>query len=120
MLRLHRRMPPGPIPLPIIGNTHLLPDRKPWIYFEELSKSLGSPVITFWIGRSPTVWINDAWSASELLEKKAAIYASRPRMLVFAELTGMGQSSDPHAKTPGTNLVTMHYGDRWRVHRKIT
>ncbi|KAI7055034.1 cytochrome P450, partial [Hortaea werneckii] len=32
----------------------------------------------------------------------------------------MGQSSDPHAKTPGTNLVTMHYGDRWRVHRKIT
>ncbi|KAI6872120.1 cytochrome P450 [Hortaea werneckii] len=113
-------MPPGPIPLPIIGNTHLLPDRKPWIYFEELSKRLESPVITFWIGRSPTVWINDAWSASELLEKKAAIYASRPRMVVFAELTGMGQSSDTHAKTPGTNLVTMHYGDRWRVHRKIT
>ena len=64
--------PPGPIPLPIIGNTHLLPDRKPWIYFEELSKRLKSPVITFWIGRNPTVWINDAWSASELLEKKAA------------------------------------------------
>ena len=31
-------------------------------------------------------------------------------MLVFAELTGMGQS----------NLVTMFYGDRWRVHRKLT
>lgn len=106
--------------MPIIGNTHLLPKAKPWIYFEELSKSLKSPVITFWIGRSPTVWINDAWSASELLDKKAAIYASRPRMVVFAELTDMHQSADPNAKMPGNNLVTMFYGERWRVHRKIT
>ncbi|KAK5138478.1 hypothetical protein LTR08_000064 [Meristemomyces frigidus] len=120
ILRLHKRMPPGPLPLPIIGNTHLLPKTKPWLYFEELSKSINSPVITFWIGRNPTVWINDAWSASELLDKKAQIYASRPRMVVFAELTGMHQSSDANAKQPGTNLVTMYYGDRWRVHRKIT
>ena len=112
--------PPGPLPLPIIGNTHLLPTNKPWIYFEQLSKSINSPVITFWIGRNPTVWINDAWSASELLDKKAQIYSSRPRMVVFAELTGMHQSSDPNVKHPGTNLVTMYYGDRWRVHRKIT
>jgi cytochrome P450 len=55
-----------------------------------------------------------------MFDKKAAVYASRPRMVVFAELTGMGQSADPHAKDPGSNLVTMHYGDRWRVHRKIT
>jgi len=31
-------------------------------------------------------------------------------MLVFAELTGFGQE----------NLVNMYYGDRWRVHRKLT
>lgn len=108
------------MPLPIIGNTHLLPENKPWIYFEQLSKSLNSPVITFWIGRSPTVWLNDCWSASELFDKKAGVYSSRPRMVVFAELTGMGQSPDPHAKQPGSNLVTMHYGERWRVHRKVT
>ncbi|KAK3638741.1 hypothetical protein LTR56_012848 [Elasticomyces elasticus] len=120
MLRLHRKMPPGPMPLPIIGNTHLLPKVKPWYYFEQLSKQFDSPVITFWIGRNPTVWINDAQSASELLEKKAAVYSSRPRMVVFAELTDMQQSSDPNAKVPGTNLVTMYYGERWRVHRKLT
>lgn len=67
-------------------------------------------MITFWIGRNPTIWLNDAWSASELLDKRAALYASRPRMLVFAELSGIGQS----------NLVNMYYGDRWRVHRKLT
>src|SRR3569833_777015 len=46
--------------------------------------------------RNPTVWNNDAWCAHEIFEKKAQLYASRPRMVVFGEL-GTGQS----------NLVTM-------------
>ncbi|KAJ5937278.1 hypothetical protein N7454_004933 [Penicillium verhagenii] len=102
-------MPPGPFPLPLIGNTHLLPDNKPWIYFENLAKEYKSPMITFWTGRRPTIWICDAWAASEILDKRAAIYASRPRMVVFSEL-GAGQS----------NMVNMYYGDRWRLHRKLT
>jgi hypothetical protein len=51
MLYLRSRMPPGPFPLPIIGNTFSLPDNKPWIYFEQLSKKYNTPLITFWIGR---------------------------------------------------------------------
>lgn len=51
MLHLRSKMPPGPFPLPVIGNTHLLPDAKPWIYFEKLSKDYDTPLITFWIGR---------------------------------------------------------------------
>ncbi|KAK4447170.1 hypothetical protein QBC34DRAFT_132784 [Podospora aff. communis PSN243] len=113
MLYLRSRMPPGPFPLPIVGNTLSLPKNKPWILFEEISKKLNSPVITFWIGRNPTVWINDAWSAHEIFEKKAQIYTSRPRMVVFGEL-GSGQS----------NLVTMQIRnnaerDHWRIHRKL-
>jgi Cytochrome P450 len=102
MLNLHFKMPPGPWPLPIVGNTFLLPDKKPWFYFEELSKRYNAPIITFWIGRNPTVWLNDAWAASELLDKRAGIYSSRPRMVVFGEL-GSGD----------WNLVTMKYGERW-------
>ncbi|KAL1836797.1 hypothetical protein VTJ49DRAFT_4639 [Mycothermus thermophilus] len=113
MLYLRSRMPPGPFPLPIVGNTFSLPENKPWIYFEELSKKYKTPLITFWIGRNPTVWINDAWCAHEILEKKAQIYSSRPRMVVFGEL-GSGQSS----------LVTMRVRnqrerDHWRIHRKL-
>lgn len=51
MLHLRSKMPPGPVPLPIIGNTFSLPANKPWIYFEELSKKYKTPLITFWIGR---------------------------------------------------------------------
>jgi hypothetical protein len=51
MLYMRSRMPPGPFPWPIIGNTFSLPQNKPWIYFEELSKRYKVPLITFWIGR---------------------------------------------------------------------
>jgi hypothetical protein len=43
------------------------------------------------------------------MDKRAGIYCSRPRMVVFGEL-GTGQN----------NLVSMYYGPRWRVHRKLT
>ena len=109
MLYYHFKMPPGPIPLPLVGNTLLLPDVKPWIYFEELSHRYNSPIITFFIGRHPTIWLNDAWVTSELLDKRANIYSSRPHMIVFGDL-GTGD----------WNLVTMKYSQRWREHRKIT
>ncbi|KAF2005631.1 cytochrome P450 [Amniculicola lignicola CBS 123094] len=114
MLYLRSKMPPGPFPLPIVGNTYHLPDNKPWYYFEELSKKYRSPLVTVWIGRNPTVWINDAWTANELLDKRAGIYCSRPRMLVFAEL-GAGQSNL-------VNMITHTQAerDRFRVLRKIT
>ncbi|AEO55767.1 hypothetical protein MYCTH_2116457 [Thermothelomyces thermophilus ATCC 42464] len=113
MLYLRSKMPPGPFPWPIVGNTFTLPDTKPWLYFEELSKKYNTPLITFWIGRNPTIWINDAWCAHDILEKKAQIYTSRPRMVVFGEL-GSGQA----------NLVTMRIRnqqerDHWRIHRKL-
>ncbi|EJT98951.1 cytochrome P450 [Dacryopinax primogenitus] len=109
MYQLHKKMPPGPMPWPIIGNTYQLPDEKPWILFEELAKKYKTQVLTFWIGRNPTVWICDAWAASDLLDKRAGIYSSRPHMVVFGAL-GTGQN----------NLVTMTYGERWRLHRKLT
>lgn len=71
------------------------------------------PVLSLTKPSNPTVWLNDAWTAHEIFEKKAQVYASRPRMVVFGEL-GSGQSS----------LVTMQIRntaerDRWRVHRKL-
>ncbi|KAI1860771.1 hypothetical protein JX265_008319 [Neoarthrinium moseri] len=113
MLWLRSKMPPGPLPWPIVGNTFMLPENKPWIWFEELSKRYQAPLVTVWIGRNPTVWINDAWAASELFDKRAGIYSSRPRMVVFAEL-GAGQNNLVNMYT-----MTPEQRDRWRVHRKL-
>lgn len=51
MLWLRSKMPPGPLPWPIVGNTYSLPAEKPWVYFEELAQKHKTPVLTFWIGR---------------------------------------------------------------------
>lgn len=64
--------------------------------------------------RNPTVWINDAWAADELLVKRAGIYCSRPRMLIFAEL-GAGQWNMLNMYT-----ITKQQRERFRDHRKLT
>jgi hypothetical protein len=62
MLYLRSKMPPGPFPLPIVGNTLSLPQNKPWLLFEELSKKYKTPVITFWVGRYVLPCRDDAGS----------------------------------------------------------
>lgn len=110
ILRQRQTLPPGPFPLPIVGNVLQLPKRKPWIAFEQWSFYYNDPLITVWIGRIPYIMVNDAWTASELMEKRAAIYSSRPRHIVLGDLLGNGEN----------NQVLLEYGEMWRIHRKLT
>jgi hypothetical protein len=110
VLRLRRKLPPGPFPLPLFGNFFQIPKLKPWIAFEQWAKHYNDPLTTVWIGRSPSIICNDAWVASDLMEKRASIYSSRPRIIVMGDM--MNQTE--------TNQVCQVYGDTWRVHRKLT
>lgn len=111
VLNLRRRMPPGPFPLPLFGNYFSIPGERPWLKFEEWSaKTYKSPLITIWNGTAPTILCNDAWSISDLLDKRASIYSSRPRCVLMGDCTG--------ATT--TNQILQPYGDRWRLHRRLT
>ena len=110
MLRKRRTLPPGPFPLPIIGNVMALPKEKCWISFEEWSKVYNSPILTIWVGRVPYIVVNDAWTASDLLDKRSNIYSSRPKFVVLGDML---MNTD-------TNPVMQVYGDRWRIHRKLT
>lgn len=101
------RMPPGPTPLPFLGNKFQLPKSKPWIHFQEWAKVYG-PIFTIWIGRKPTIVISDPNIAVDLMEKRSTKYSSRPRMVAMGEILWDGAS-----------ILVQPYGKEWSMRRKL-
>ncbi|ORY18118.1 cytochrome P450 [Clohesyomyces aquaticus] len=101
------RMPPGPTPLPFVGNKLQLPRSKPWIQFQQWSAIYG-PIFTIWIGRKPTVVVSDPVIAAELLEKRSSKYSSRPRMVAMGEILWDNAS-----------VLVQPYGKEWSIRRKL-
>lgn len=110
ILQRRRSMPPGPMPWPLVGNNLQLPKQKQWEKLAEWSRTYNSPIITYWEGCKPTICCNDAWTISELDDRRAAIYSSRPFKTVTGKLFGLYDM----------NQAGLPYGDRWRLHRRLT
>ena len=104
---LWKRMPPGPPPLPFIGNKREVPMQYPWIKFQEWSKKYG-PIFTIWFGRRPTVIISDPHVAVALMEKRSQKYSSRQRMVVMGEIYWDMAS-----------ILVQPYGKEWSIRRKL-
>jgi hypothetical protein len=109
MLRMRRKLPPGPFPFPLVGNHFQTPGYKPWITWEKWANYYGCNMLTIWIGRHPRIILNDAWVASDLLEKRSDIFSSRPRLVLMGDALNC----------TNTSQTTLKYGDRWRMHRKL-
>jgi hypothetical protein len=110
VLVLRRRLPPGPFPVPLFGNYFQTPAYKPWETWERWSKLYNNPLITIWNGHRPVIMCNDAWTISELMEKRASIYSSRPILVAAADIIN----------TTHFNQIALPYGDQWRNQRKLT
>lgn len=100
-LRTHRsQLPPGPKTL----KTGI---RKPWLWFQELSKQYGD-VVYLQMGPTPTIILGSAQAAWDLLERRGAKYSSRPRFIMGGELLSGGMRG-----------LMAPYGQFWRSWRKL-
>ncbi|KAL4923087.1 cytochrome P450 [Aspergillus undulatus] len=100
-------LPPGPKPLPIVGNVRDMPafGSPDWAHWLE-HKALYGPISTVSVLGQRLIILNDVRLAFELLEKKSVIYSDRPK-LPFASLCGLD----------GTVLM-QGYGKRLKAYRK--
>ncbi len=107
LTQAHKPLPPGPPRLPVIGNLHQAPELNPWRTFQQWSKQYG-PVIYLRFGLQDIVVLNNAESATDLLDKKGSIYSSRPHIVMGGDCLSKGM-----------RLVLMMYGSKYRKHQRL-
>ncbi|KZP21555.1 cytochrome P450 [Athelia psychrophila] len=102
------RLPPGPSGWPLIGNMFDVP-RGPtiWIEYREMCKKYKSDIVYLNVLGKPMVVLNTLEAATELLERRSAIYSDRPRFVMLRELMG------------GDTFSSQPYGSYWRSHRRL-
>lgn len=74
-------LPPGPKPLPIIGNVHQAPKSHGWRTYREWSKQYGPIVHVNMLGQ-PVIILSTSEVAHDLLAKRGATFSDRPRLFV--------------------------------------
>lgn len=102
-------LPPGPRPLPLIGNLHHLAAAGDLhLYLWKLSKQFG-PIIHMKIGSTPLVVISSAKLAKEVMKTQDLAFCSRPK--------SFGQQKLSYGNK---DIVFAPYDNYWREVRKIT
>ncbi|XP_075056907.1 uncharacterized protein LOC142143092 [Mixophyes fleayi] len=101
-----KNFPPGPKPLPIIGNLHIINLRKPYLTLMELSKTYGS-VFSIQMGMKKMVVLTGYETVKNALVNHAEEFGERAKVPVFENMNkGMG-------------LIFSH-GDNWKAMRRFT
>ncbi|XP_051470570.1 cytochrome P450 2K1-like isoform X2 [Apus apus] len=101
-----KNFPPGPRPLPIIGNLLLFDLKRPYRTYLQLSKIYG-PVFSVQMGLRKIVVISGYEMVKEALVNQADAFAERPKIPIFEDLT------------KGNGVVFAH-GENWKVMRRFT
>lgn len=114
VMRLTRRrnprrlpLPPGPAGYPIIGNSSKIPDYLPWEAYDNMRKEHGGDLLYFQGLGHGLLILGTRATASELLDKRASIYSSRPAVALI-ELLGLSSWI----------FGAMPYIPKWRKHRR--
>ncbi|KAF5357215.1 hypothetical protein D9756_006364 [Leucocoprinus leucothites] len=79
--------PPGPRPLPVLGNILDLTTKELWLRAHEWAKQYGSITYVHIFGQD-VLFLNDANMAAELLDRRGATYSGKPRLVMVGEMCG--------------------------------
>ncbi|KAJ7834053.1 cytochrome P450, partial [Mycena olivaceomarginata] len=96
-----RKMHPGPIGLPILGNVLQVPASMAWYQFTEWKEQYGD-VFSLDLAGQPVVVLNTYKSAADLFDRRSTIYSDRPRLIMASEIL-----------TGGIFMVFARYGEMW-------
>ncbi|RSM07410.1 hypothetical protein CEP52_005265 [Fusarium oligoseptatum] len=101
-------LPPGPPTIPLLGNLHLMPTKRPHVQFQKWAKQYG-PIYSLILGTKIMIVLSSDEAVKDLLDKRSAIYSDRPDMYIGQRIA-----------SGGLRLVLMRYGSNWRmIHRMI-
>ncbi|KAM4771243.1 cytochrome P450 2K4-like [Rhinophrynus dorsalis] len=103
---IYRNFPPGPKPLPIIGNLHIMNPEKPYKTLMELSKKFGS-VFSIQLGTEKIVVLCGYETVKDALVNHAEEFSDRPNIPIFDTLS------------KGHGIVFAH-GENWKAMRRFT
>ncbi|KAI1377702.1 cytochrome P450 [Hypoxylon crocopeplum] len=105
--RRPRDYPPGPPTLPLIGNIHQMPKHHGHLQFQKWAHEYG-PIYSLMLGTKVMIVISSDQAVKDLLDKRSAIYSSRPEFY-------LGQ----HILSGGLRVLLMQYSEKWRAMRKL-
>uniref|UniRef100_A0AAR2JI90 Cytochrome P450, family 2, subfamily X, polypeptide 9 n=1 Tax=Pygocentrus nattereri TaxID=42514 RepID=A0AAR2JI90_PYGNA len=101
-----KNFPPGPRPVPLLGNLFELTIGDPLKDFERLAQRYGN-VYSLYFGGTPAVVLNGFKAVKEALVIKAADFSGRPQNILMSHLT------------QGNGVVFLDYGPAWKEHRRF-
>ncbi|XP_028652807.1 cytochrome P450 2G1-like [Erpetoichthys calabaricus] len=102
----YARMPPGPTPLPLIGNLLQITGNVPYKHFLKLSETYG-PVMTVHLGGLRVVVLVGYEAVQEALVQHADSFAGRPKLPLFVRIAS------------GYGVITSN-GDNWKHMRRFS
>ncbi|KAI0061732.1 cytochrome P450 [Artomyces pyxidatus] len=100
-------LPPGPKPLPVIGNLFNVPTKAPWAIYANWAEQYGEIMSMTVLGKVIIV-LNSSKAVRELLDKRGPVYSDRP-VVPFTEMSGVAH----------WDLSIMRYGENWRIRRRL-
>uniref|UniRef100_L7MZY8 Cytochrome P450 family 2 subfamily B member 6 n=3 Tax=Anolis carolinensis TaxID=28377 RepID=L7MZY8_ANOCA len=101
-----QNLPPGPKPLPILGNLHIIDQKRPHRTMLKLSKIYG-PVFSIQMGFQKMVVLTGYEMVKEALVDQADAFAERPVIPLFEDFA------------QGFGILFAH-GENWKVMRRFT